>query len=323
MAIPAPAAAMMPRMALPVVRVTAKPMTAPSSIMPSMPRLRTPDFSVTSSPVAASSSGVEALITERMTGTSQETPLMGPPVLRTARRTRAEDRPRRPPSPRPSPANGGRGGRVMSRAAAPLPPRPRNGGEGWGEGVASMAHPPIGMARTRFSARSCGGLLPAAAEARAVEDQNVRAQEEEEQDALEDVGDGAGQAEIDLGGIAAEIGERQQQPGEEHAHQVQPAEKGDDDRREAVARRDLGGELADGPGDLEQAGGAGKPAPQQHGEPDQPLVAEAGIARGARRLAHDLELKPHEGFAEQRPAEKYDNEGDEHAEMDPGPGDQD
>ena len=39
-------------------KVTAKPVTAPISIMPSTPRLRTPLFSTTSSPVAASRIGV-------------------------------------------------------------------------------------------------------------------------------------------------------------------------------------------------------------------------------------------------------------------------
>ena len=66
-----------------------------------------------------------------------------------------------------------------------------------------------------------------------------RAQQKEQQDALEDAGDGTGQAEIDLRRLAAEIGEREQQPGEQHADRMQPAEEGDDDRGEAVAGRDL------------------------------------------------------------------------------------
>ena len=43
-----------------MAEVTAKPVTAPISIIPSTPRLRTPDFSTTSSPSAARSSGVAA-----------------------------------------------------------------------------------------------------------------------------------------------------------------------------------------------------------------------------------------------------------------------
>ena len=42
----------------PNVSATAKPVTAPTSIMPSTPRLSTPLFSTTSSPVAASRIGV-------------------------------------------------------------------------------------------------------------------------------------------------------------------------------------------------------------------------------------------------------------------------
>ncbi len=53
-------AATMPTSATPVTEVTAKPVTAPISIMPSTPRLRTPLFSTTSSPSAARSSGVAA-----------------------------------------------------------------------------------------------------------------------------------------------------------------------------------------------------------------------------------------------------------------------
>ena len=43
-----------------MAEVTAKPVTAPISIIPSTPRLRTPDFSTTSSPSAASRIGVDA-----------------------------------------------------------------------------------------------------------------------------------------------------------------------------------------------------------------------------------------------------------------------
>ena len=104
-----------------------------------------------------------------------------------------------------------------------------------------------------------------AAEANPVEDQDVRAQEEEQQDALEDIGDGAGQAEIDLGRLAAEIGEGEQQSGEEHADRMQPAEEGDDDGGEAVAGGDLGRELAHGPGDHEEPRRPCEPA-DQHNE---------------------------------------------------------
>ena len=46
-----------------MAEVTAKPVTAPISIIPSTPRFSTPDFSTTSSPSAARSSGVDAATT--------------------------------------------------------------------------------------------------------------------------------------------------------------------------------------------------------------------------------------------------------------------
>jgi hypothetical protein len=49
----------------PHVKVTAKPVMAPHSIMPSMPRFSTPLFSTTSSPVAARRIGVVMLTTVR------------------------------------------------------------------------------------------------------------------------------------------------------------------------------------------------------------------------------------------------------------------
>ena len=55
----------MPSQAEPVVWATAKPATAPITIMPSTPRLRTPERSTTSSPSAAINSGVAAVATVR------------------------------------------------------------------------------------------------------------------------------------------------------------------------------------------------------------------------------------------------------------------
>ena len=78
------------------------------------------------------------------------------------------------------------------------------------------------------------------------------------------------QAELDLRVLAAEIGQRHQQAGEQDPDRVQPAEEGDDDRGEAVAGRDRGHQLADRPGDLEQAGQAGQAAADQQREPDDP-----------------------------------------------------
>src|SRR3954469_8199029 len=78
-----------------------------------------------------------------------------------------------------------------------------------------------------------------------VEDQRVAGEHEEQQHALEGTDRLVGDADRRLGRLAPEIGQRQHQPGHDDAERVQPAEKGDDDRREAVARRDRRLQLVD------------------------------------------------------------------------------
>jgi hypothetical protein len=92
-----------------------------------------------------------------------------------------------------------------------------------------------------------------------MQQQEVAAEQVEQQDALEDAGDRVRQAEIDLRRVAAEIGQREQQPGGNGAERVQPPEKGDDDRGEAVARRQRRGQLSQRAGRLQQAR-RGRPA---------------------------------------------------------------
>ena len=70
----------------------------------------------------------------------------------------------------------------------------------------------------------------------------------------------------DLHPLAAEIGEREEEAGEEDAERIQPAEEGDDDRREAIAGRDADAELPDRTGHLADAGKAGEAAGDQEGE---------------------------------------------------------
>ena len=89
------------------------------------------------------------------------------------------------------------------------------------------------------------------------------------------------------------IGERQEQPGEDDAERIQPAEEGDDDGGEAVARRDAGLELADRPRHFEDAGKAGERARDREGEQHQAIGAEAGEARRpAARRRRTLISKP-------------------------------
>ena len=106
----------------------------------------------------------------------------------------------------------------------------------------------------------------------------------------------------DLRVLAAEIGQRQQRPGEQDADRVQAAEERDDDRGEAVAAGDLVGELAHRPGDLAHAGKARCGAAEQQADPDHARGREAGIARRVWRLARDPhaeagEAAIHEGVA--------------------------
>src|SRR3546814_4789249 len=76
------------------------------------------------------------------------------------------------------------------------------------------------------------------AQPQAVANQEVGGQKEEQQQALEHAGDGLRQADHNLRRLAADVGERHQQAGEDDAERVQAAEEGDDDGGEAVARRD-------------------------------------------------------------------------------------
>src|SRR5450830_1081387 len=64
----APAPARKPRVGLPVLTATAKPVMADTSIMPSAPRFTTPAFSFTNKPSAASISGVPALMLAAIKG---------------------------------------------------------------------------------------------------------------------------------------------------------------------------------------------------------------------------------------------------------------
>ena len=79
------------------------------------------------------------------------------------------------------------------------------------------------------------------------------------------------------------IGQRQEQAGDQDAERIEPAEKGDDDGGEAVARRDAGLEMTDRPGtSMMPARPASAPEIRKVNSTRR-LVAEAGEAR--RRAA--------------------------------------
>src|SRR3546814_18039039 len=105
----------------------------------------------------------------------------------------------------------------------------------------------------------------------AVMDQGVAGEDEKEQQALEDAADLVGNADRQLRGLAAEIGQRQHEAGCDNAERVQTAEKGDDDGGEAVARGDGRLDMADRARNFGYSRKAGKRAGMQHREPHHPL----------------------------------------------------
>src|ERR1044072_1651921 len=143
-------------------------------------------------------------------------------------------------------------------------------------------------------------------EAEAVEDERVAGEHEEQHDALEHLGEIERDLERDLRAFATDEGERQEQRRHQNADGMQAAEEGDDDRREAVAGRDVRLQMIDGRRNLDDAGKPGERAGDQERHDGQRLVAEAREARRARGPANQLDLE-----ALQRAAE-HDGHSDHH-----------
>src|SRR5690606_30430265 len=122
-----------------------------------------------------------------------------------------------------------------------------------------------------------------------VEDQRVAGEDEEQQQPLEDAGDLLRDGVGNLHALTAEIGQRQDEAGDDDAERIEPAEEGNDDRGEAVAGRNGDAQLAERPGDLADAGEPGKPARHQKHQQNHAVLAEAGEGGGARRLAEDAD----------------------------------
>ena len=79
---------------------------------------------------------------------------------------------------------------------------------------------------------------------------------------------------------------------EHDAHRVQPADEGDDDGREAVARRHVRRELAERPGGLERTGQAGHAARQQQRRPQRACATRSPrSAPRQRRQPTHLQLE--------------------------------
>ena len=133
-------------------------------------------------------------------------------------------------------------------------------------------------------------LLSGRTELDLVVDEELAADDEEQDDARQDIGEGAVQAEGrgDLAGAAAE--DHQQQGHEDHDNGVELGHPGHHDGGEAPAVHDGGGHGVVGAGGQQQADQAAQGAGQGHGPDDDPVHLDAGIAGGAAAFAHHGDL---------------------------------
>ena len=92
-----------------------------------------------------------------------------------------------------------------------------------------------------------GGLSYRADQTDAVNDQGIAGEHVEQQDSLKHLGQVEGDLHRDLRAFAADECQREEQPGDQDADRIEPAEKRDDDRGEAVARATPGSRCPIGP----------------------------------------------------------------------------
>ena len=159
----------------------------------------------------------------------------------------------------------------------------------------------------RMSTIACAFMTgrPRPREEHAIARQHVGREHADQQHALKGQRQIAGQMHRDLRVLAADERQGQHQPGDEDADRRQAAEKGDDDRGEAVARRDRRQQLADLAGHFDDAGEPGQRARNHEGGDRDALVVEAAEARRARRRAGQAH-----GIAEQGLGKDQRRDGD-------------
>src|SRR5216684_3062882 len=92
-------------------------------------------------------------------------------------------------------------------------------------------------ARMMASSNPIGGPAVRHHDMDAVEDEGIAGEHVEQQEALEHLGQVERHLQRNLGALAANESERQEQAGDHDADRVQPAEERNDDGGEAVARR--------------------------------------------------------------------------------------
>src|ERR1700728_2236850 len=153
------------------------------------------------------------------------------------------------------------------------------------------------------------GLSQRGDEADAVDDHGVAGQHVEQQDALEHLGEIERYFDRDFRVLPADEGQREKQPRDQYAHGIKPAEEGDDNGGEAIARRYVGLQMSDRTRHLDDTGKSGQRPGHRKNEERQPVGVEAGKARRFRRGADQPDLKPHNGAAEPHGSSQYAEPG--------------
>src|SRR3984893_12325832 len=116
----------------------------------------------------------------------------------------------------------------------------------------------VSTTRMMASASCMSRLAMRPHQANAVEDEGFGREHKEQQDALEDLGQVERDPHGNLGLLASDEGERQEQASKQYADPMQASQECDDDRREAVSGRDIWPQISNGAGNLDDAGEAGE-----------------------------------------------------------------
>src|ERR1043165_6051604 len=116
------------------------------------------------------------------------------------------------------------------------------------------------MMVSRMASANSMGDLRGEQQTEAVEDQRVAGEHVEQQDALEHLGEIERHLHHDLRALAADVSQREEQRRDQDADRMQPAEERHDDRREAVAGRDVRLQVIDRRRHLDDAAEAGERA---------------------------------------------------------------
>src|SRR5882724_11958756 len=169
--------------------------------------------------------------------------------------------------------------------------------------------------RMMASSRPIRGLWLWHDETNAIEDHGIAGEHVEQQYPLEHLGQIQRNLHRNLRLLAADEGERQEQAGDQDADRIQPAEKRDDDGGEAIAGRDVGAEVSDRAGDLDDAGKAGERSRDEEGEDHQPVGIETSETGRLGGRADHAYFKALYGAAEHNRRHRHDDQRNDRPEM--------